>query len=125
MGSLEPNRSKIRKENEHVRKASPSRWRSVDSPYSNLQGLFYLIHGGTDESFILCKDMGGRQFLYCMTYTAGIEGGHRPNLEVKIQLTNLILLKLQLAHDPRKVDGSGYEIHTRWFACMNPDGWFV
>jgi hypothetical protein len=64
MGSLEPNRSKIRKENENVRKASTSRWRSVDSQYSNLQGLFYLIHGGMDESFILCKDIGGRQFLY-------------------------------------------------------------
>jgi hypothetical protein len=52
---------------------------------------------------------------------------------MKIQLSNLILLKLQLAHDPGKVDGSGpgkvdgsgYEIHTCCFACMNPDGWFV
>jgi hypothetical protein len=70
MGGLEPIRSKIGKENEHVRKASPSRWRAVDSWYSNLQVLFYVIHGGKDKSFIFCKDMAGRQFLYCMTYTA-------------------------------------------------------
>jgi hypothetical protein len=31
MGSLEPMRSRIGKENEHVRKASYSRWRAVDS----------------------------------------------------------------------------------------------
>ncbi len=86
MGSLEPIRSKIRKENEHVRKASPSRWRSVDSQYSILQGLFYLIHGGMDESFILCKDMGGRQFLYCMTYTAGVEGGTGLTLKWRFSL---------------------------------------
>jgi hypothetical protein len=87
----------------------------------------FLFHpyGGMNKSFILCKDIGRRQFLYCMIYTAGIEGGHRPNLEMKIQLSNLILLKLQLAHDSGKVDGNGYEIHTCCFACTNPDGWFA
>jgi len=39
-----------------------------------------------DKSFILCKDMGGSQLLYCMPYTAGIEAATGITLKQRISL---------------------------------------